>query len=157
MTNIKAQRANKCQNLNAQKFRERHHDCLDQKREKGFTLLEVMVALSILGIALTVLIQLFSGGLRQAKNSRDYTKAVLYAKQVMEEMAMQEYLTEGVEQGDLAEGYRWQVTISPQEISTEEDFPLELYRLRVDIFFTQGEKEKKVELSTLKTVLKQNE
>ena len=129
--------------------------CLDQKKRGGFSLLEVMVALSILGIALTVVIQLFSGGLKLARNSRDYTKAVLYAKQVMEEMAMQERLNEGVEQGDLADGYRWQVTVSPREISTEEDFPLEFYHLTVDIFFYQGNKEKKVALSTLKTVLKE--
>ena len=144
------------QNSNALKSRQLY-DRLDQKRIKGFTLLEVMVALSILGIALTVLIQLFSGGLRQAKNSRDYTKAVLYAKQVMEEVAMKEILAEGIENGDLTDGYRWQVTVSPQEISTEEDFPVELFCLQVDIFFTQGEKEKKVELRTLKTILKQSE
>ncbi len=129
----------------------------EAQEKNGFSLLEVMVALSILGIALTVVIQLFSGGLRQARNSRDYTRAVIYAKQVMEEVAMQETLEEKVEQGDLADGYRWQVAISPREISTEEKFPVELYLLKVCIFFQQGEKEKKVVLSTLKTVVKTEE
>lgn len=42
----------------------------------GFTLIEVVVALAILSVGLTVIIELFAGGLRLARTSEEYTKAV---------------------------------------------------------------------------------
>jgi len=44
------------------------------------------VALAILGIGLTVIIELFSGGLRLGMTSEEYTKAVNYARVKMEEV-----------------------------------------------------------------------
>jgi prepilin-type N-terminal cleavage/methylation domain-containing protein len=44
-------------------------------RNQGFTLLEIVVAMAILGIGLVVIIELFSGGLRLARVSEEYTKA----------------------------------------------------------------------------------
>ena len=52
---------------------------------QGFTLIEVVVALFILGVGLTVIIELFSGGLRLGRTSMEYTKAVNYARMKMEE------------------------------------------------------------------------
>src|SRR4030042_1449282 len=46
----------------------------------GFTLMEVLVSMAILGIALTLILELFSGGLRSAKISEEYTKAIWYGK-----------------------------------------------------------------------------
>ena len=57
-------------------------------KNKGFTLIEVLVAVAILGVGLTVLIELFSGGLRLGRASEEYTKAVNYARMKMEEIAV---------------------------------------------------------------------
>ena len=46
---------------------------------KGFTLIEVIVALSILGIAITVILQLFSVNLRAISQSEDYVMALIQA------------------------------------------------------------------------------
>lgn len=54
-------------------------------RSKGFSLLEVMVALAILGIALVTIFQLFSLNLRSTKKAEDYTKAIFYARSMMDE------------------------------------------------------------------------
>lgn len=55
------------------------------RRSKGFSLLEVMVALAILGIALVAIFQLYSANLRTTKKAEDYTKAILYARSMMDE------------------------------------------------------------------------
>ena len=53
--------------------------------QRGFTLLEIMVALAIMAVALVTVMQLFSGALRSAKTSYDYTLAVVGAKEKMDE------------------------------------------------------------------------
>ncbi len=47
----------------------------ETNRPGGFTLIEVVIALALLGIGLTVILELFSGGLRLARTSA--AKAVL--------------------------------------------------------------------------------
>ena len=63
--------------------------------KNGFTLIEVVIALAILGIGLTVIMELFSGGLRLGRVSEEYTKAMNYASLKMEEIATQKTIEEG--------------------------------------------------------------
>jgi general secretion pathway protein I len=49
---------------------------------RGFTLLEVLVALALLGLAIVTLMQLSSQGLRLLRLSDDYQQAVLVADRV---------------------------------------------------------------------------
>ncbi len=49
---------------------------------RGFTLLEVLVALAILGLAIVTLMQLSSQGLRLLSLSGDYQQAVLVADRI---------------------------------------------------------------------------
>lgn len=53
-------------------------------RSKGFSLLEVMVALAILGVSVVAVFQLFSATLRISKKAENHTKAVIYAKSLMD-------------------------------------------------------------------------
>ena len=54
-------------------------------RSNGFSLLEVMVALAILGLAVVAIFQLFSINLRSTQKAEDYTKAIFYARSMMDE------------------------------------------------------------------------
>ena len=62
------------------------------RRNDGFTLLEVMVAVAILAVGMVSLFELFSGSLRLAKVSEDYTKAVMGAQKKMDEVLGYIYL-----------------------------------------------------------------
>ena len=59
--------------------------CSALLRSRGFSLLEVMIALAILGIAVVAIFQLFSINLRSTQKAEDYTKAIFYARSMMDE------------------------------------------------------------------------
>ncbi len=103
------------------------------KRNKGFTLIEVVVALAILGIGLTVIIELFSGGLRLARASMEYTEAVNYARIKMEEITVKPGVEEGTQEGESEDKtFRWQVGVKKVDLlsidkSVDYKPPIELY------------------------------
>jgi general secretion pathway protein I len=125
------------------------------KFDKGFTLIEVVVALAILGIGLTVIIELFSGGLRLARTSEEYTKGVNYGRAKMEEVMSQQGMKEGDEEGKFDETFRWQVGVKkldilPGEKSTEFKPPVELFQVKVNILWKSGSKERSTSIESYK-------
>ncbi len=122
---------------------------------RGFTLLEVMVALAILGMGLVLVMQLFAGGLRSVKVSEEYTMALLYARQKMEEAVFYENQEGGAGSG-VIEGpdYTWETEVLPHPLSDEEDdryANVQAHVLKVRVKWPGLGRQKYVELSTLKT------
>jgi len=122
----------------------------------GFTLLEVLVSLAIIAIALTMIMQLFSGSLRSAALSRSYGEATLLADCKMNEILEDNELPgeEGYsENGQMDGGYSWEVNVTPYEefAPEEETFPLTLYRIDVTVSWGEGERERLIALSTVKS------
>jgi general secretion pathway protein I len=126
--------------------------------KKGFTLIEVMVALAILGVGLTVIIELFSGGLRLARTSMEYTKAVNYARTKLEEVAVNSTLEEGTGEGESDDkAFRWQVAVKkvdllPIDKSMDYKPPIELFQVKIDVFWKSGSKERSTSLESLKAI-----
>ena len=54
-------------------------------QSRGFSLLEVIVAFAIFSIDIIALFQLFSINLRSIKKAEDYTKALFYARAMLDE------------------------------------------------------------------------
>jgi general secretion pathway protein I len=123
----------------------------------GFTLMEVLVALAILGIGLTVIIELFSGGLRLARTSVEYTKAVNYGRTKLVEVALNDTMEEGSEEGEFDETYRWQVGVRKVDVlylepTTDYKPPAELYQIEINVIWKSGFKERSTRIETYKTV-----
>ncbi|MFC1851591.1 prepilin-type N-terminal cleavage/methylation domain-containing protein [candidate division CSSED10-310 bacterium] len=89
----------------------------------GFSLLEVMVAITILGVALVVIMQLFSIGLKSALVEKEYTQAIFLAKTKMGEVLVGAEFEEGTDSGTFENGYEWQVSIEPFEGLDDEENP----------------------------------
>lgn len=124
--------------------------------KRGFTLLEVMIAIAILGVALTVILQLFAQGLDSAERSGEYSKAVLYAKEKMEELIAMDDLAEGEESGEFDDVYRWHSEIKPAELEDEEGyqyFPMKILELTVRVSWLSDGKEKNFAVKTLKSLI----
>ena len=116
-------------------------------RRRGFTLLEVLVALAILSVAVVSMIQLFGQGLRLLKVSGDYQQAVLLADQKAREVEM---VREGVEagrEGDFEWERRATVTTVPEELTVFGLAPVRLYRVTVQVRWGG----RSVEVATLRT------
>jgi len=73
----------------------------------GFTLLEVMVAMAIVGLGIVTLLQIFSAGLRLGAKSSERTEAILYGRQVMDEALIRRDGARGREDGSFENKYRW--------------------------------------------------
>lgn len=76
----------------------------------GFTLIEVLVALAVLGISLVVLLRLVSGTLRLERTAHDYSRALAVAQARIDELSLEETPTTRAGQD---EEFRWWVTASP--------------------------------------------
>jgi general secretion pathway protein I len=119
---------------------------------RGFTLFEVLIALLVLGVAVTAVLQLIGGGLRLARASTDHVDATLLASAKLSEVPPGP-LEEAEEEGE--EGaFRWsrRVELTPDLRPVEPTEPkLDTVRLaRVTVEVRWGAR-RRVELATLRT------
>jgi general secretion pathway protein I len=127
------------------------------RREGGFTLVEVVVAMAVLGISLVLIIELFSGGLRLGRASEEYTLAGQLARQKMEELSLTQPIAEGIEEGEFDSTYRWQVEVKKIDllsIPLETDYrpPADLYQIQIHIIWKSGSKERSTRIETFKAI-----
>ena len=120
----------------------------------GFTLLEVLVALTLLGVAVTVILQLFSANLRSISASEEYVTGSLEAQAKMREVLEDKEISEGTRNGITDNGYRFQVSVSDSLTERSESLSVKLMEIEVKVYWTQGNKEKFLTLKTLKMVEK---
>jgi prepilin-type N-terminal cleavage/methylation domain-containing protein len=113
--------------------------------KKGFTLLEVIVAMALFAAGIVMISRLFTGSLRLSGGARDASAASIYARQRMEEALLVPNPVEGAEQGAFGDNYRWEVAtfFVPQE----EEEPYDEIRLRVTVRWEDGVDGRAVNLS----------
>lgn len=117
---------------------------------KGFTLLEILIAVMIMAICLVVVMQLFSGALNAAGKSEEYTKAVFIGKEKMEEFLLSETLLEGEFYGDYDEKFSWIVSVSAMPGKMELTSGLKRrFQIDLEVLWGAGSKQKAFSLSTI--------
>jgi general secretion pathway protein I len=124
------------------------------KRSAGFTLLEVIVAMAILGIAITVVLQLFSANLRAISVSGDYVTAATRAEAKLREILSDDRLSEKFSSEATQEGYRIDVSITDVMKERTENLQVKLLEVDLTIHWMQGTKQKSMSLRTFKVVEK---
>lgn len=132
-----------------------NRQALQQKREiaAGFTLLEVLVAATLMGLVLVVILQVLTSALRAQEASRSNTQAVLVAQKVLEEFSDKE-LARGIFQGK--EGrFAYQVSLEPQfQVPVfRQDKQLVCSSLKVTLSWEERGKTKSLELMTMRTTV----
>lgn len=118
----------------------------------GFTLLEVLVALAILGIAITVILQLFSANLRTIAASEDYISAAAKAEAKMRDIISDPALSEKSWSERTDDGYNVEVSIFETHKERTETLPVKLLEVDLSLNWTQGQKNRSIVLKTIKTV-----
>jgi general secretion pathway protein I len=84
-------------------------------KQAGFSLLEVLVAFSILALSMGTLMQIFSGGLRNVGLSEEYARAVAIAEEQLVSIGIESALTPGENRGKYGEKFSWYMVAQPIE------------------------------------------
>jgi general secretion pathway protein I len=79
----------------------------------GFTLLEVLVAFTILALMLTVLLRIFADGFRGMSAAEAHAAAALHAQAALAGVGAEIPLAAGEWSGEYDDGFLWQVSIEP--------------------------------------------
>lgn len=120
---------------------------------RGFTLIEVLVAFLILALSLTVLMRIFSGGLRNVGLAEDYAQAVLVAEAQLAATGVVEPLAIGETTGDWDERFRWQRLIDPYQPWEEGETlnaPVTAYRVTVHVDWEREGRTRRISLTSLR-------
>jgi general secretion pathway protein I len=86
------------------------------KRQRGFTLIEVVMAFSLLAVGLGIAMQIAIGAMRQTRNAAEFTEASLYAQSLIDTLGVAERLEPGQDSGRFGERYRWELIVEPYEV-----------------------------------------
>jgi general secretion pathway protein I len=83
-------------------------------RQRGFTLIEVIIAFALLALALTLLLGSMSGAAKQIRHADDAGRATLHAQSMLAQLGVGEALQPGQREGVFEKGrYRWALAVTP--------------------------------------------
>jgi prepilin-type N-terminal cleavage/methylation domain-containing protein len=83
------------------------------RHEPGFTLVEILVALAILGLILATFAQVISGRVKSAQRNDAATQALLFARSMMERIGRDLPLRPGDTAGTFEGDGRWWLSMRP--------------------------------------------
>lgn len=98
-----------------------------QDRSRGFSLVETLVAFTILGLFVTTAFQAFSTGLSANVRAGEYAKAQILAKSKLEALSISDALVSGENSGwvtleDGTQTFRWRTRIENDLKETTDSF-----------------------------------
>ena len=125
-----------------------------RKRPKaeGFTLLEILVSLSVMAIATTLVMQLFSANLRAVVRSGDMTSAIIKGEYRLREILAEPFLAEKAWNEVTDDGYRIDVAVSEAMREKTDNLPVNLMEIVLTVHWIDGLREKSLRLKTMKVV-----
>jgi prepilin-type N-terminal cleavage/methylation domain-containing protein len=115
-------------------------------RGRGFTLLEVLVALLCFALVFGILAQIMRTGLRQSAAAEEAALAGLLARSQLARVGVELPLAPGEVEGE-AEGMRWRVATRLAEPLAEES---DIATWRIDVTIAWGEAGQELTLTTLR-------
>jgi general secretion pathway protein I len=111
------------------------------KRAHGFTLIEILVALTMFAVVGGVLLQLFHNGLRSARLASEQTHAAMLAQSKLTELQAFGSLAPGELGGEFDDGYRWRANLS-ENVELAERYPGNLQPLDLTLTIDWGDAER---------------
>ena len=130
------------------------------KTMQGFSLLEILVAFTVLAMAMGVLMQIFSRGVNGASLADRYAKATMFAESKLASVGIEETLKETSSAGKFDDDFSWALSVRPYQdpfpkeqsvVEFEKLMPTQLYELDLKVSFTADDRrERVVKLSTLR-------
>jgi general secretion pathway protein I len=127
---------------------------VQRRSTRGFTLLETLVAFMLLSLALALIFQIFSAGLRNGSAAEQHVAATIVADGVLHALDARSQLEIGEQSGEDGP-FSWRLEILPAAIAAEAEtgnIPPEHRLLRVDlqVQWSHGNRLQQLEVSTLR-------
>ena len=128
---------------------------MQHPKQQGFSLLEILIAFSILALSLGILLKIFSAGVNTAGVAADYTAAVQIAQSLMAKTGVETPLQAGHSTGLENNRYHWRVEVSPFRFNPDNmdasAITSMLFKVKVIVDWSDGNAEdRRLELITLK-------
>ncbi|MBN1552802.1 type II secretion system protein [bacterium] len=90
---------------------------------KGFTLLEIMVAIAILSLVLVGVMHIFTSSLKGVSQSKLYTEGLMVAQQAMESLLINPRLEPGTYSGSYNDTFIWEAEVVERATPAQETIP----------------------------------
>ena len=137
------------------------------ERRRGFTLVEVVVALLIFGLTFAVLARIVQTGVLQSARAGTMTTATLLARSQLARIGADVPIAPGELEGDAGAGFRWRIVVRPAEFEggrrdreaerddggrddPEAEQVVLPYQVEVTVAWGEGAREQALTLTTLR-------
>jgi general secretion pathway protein I len=117
---------------------------------KGFTLVEVLVALAIVAIAFGVALGVMSGGLSRLDHDHNVQQALLVAQSALARVGQDIPVADGETGSEGRDGFAWHIAISPYGAAAG---GLAAHRVVVTVDWHEGWQSREVRLQTVRLAL----
>ena len=131
------------------------------RAQRGYTLIEVIVAFAVLALALTLLLGTLSGATQQIRWADDAGRAALHAESLLSQTGVGQVLETGRTEGNFENGrYRWTMDIQPWVDPSLVDVPPQpedpgaprLLSLDLEVQWGSGQARERLHLQSLRLV-----
>ncbi len=121
------------------------------REQRGFTLLETLVALSVLAISLGVIYQIFGTSLRNMQYAKEYSYAQMFAESKLSELGKGIPVREGGIEGEIDGKYYWTINVEPQSSASGASQNLvQTYKVLFSIRWDSYGKQRSIDVITYK-------
>lgn len=117
------------------------------------TLIEVLVAFVVLSLTMAVIMQIFSGGMRNARLTSNYSRALFLAESKLAAVGVENQLEAGEMGGRQGADLHWRVVVVPYADGGDAErlmMPVRLYEVRVLVGWDEDGRERRIELASLR-------
>lgn len=123
-------------------------------KQNGFSLLEILVAFSILSMVLGVVYQIFSRSSQHIVLANEYAKASIIAQSKLATIGVDIPFLSNDKKGIIEKKYHWSVSIRPFTEYEKSDFSIgsQLYEANAHVTWNSLGKKRKLDINTLKLI-----
>jgi general secretion pathway protein I len=125
------------------------------KRSAGFTLIEVVLALSVFALGFGLILETLGGASRNVRVAGDIGKVALFAQNQLDLVGIDTPLKKGTTSGKFDDVYSYVMTITPappEDSTVPESTPVKLFRVDLAVSWGRGANLRTERFSTLRSM-----
>ncbi len=126
-----------------------HNETVNRKHQ-GFSLLEVLVALSLLAMLLGGLMRVSSVTLNTVAVTENYQLAVLVANSILAEIEASNSAIDQYKTGSVDKNFRWQANVTPYYEGNDQPGMVQPYKISVQVEWGAGERVRHVTIDSVR-------